>query len=379
MSDSDTPKVYTPADVFHMQRTEAGLAYERKIKKLRADYVSGEPRAKALVSETVEYIRGLAGGMREKAGIGVAPGSVHSNVFLSNFSLAYANDEFIGERCMPVVPVDHRSDSYATYGQRDRLGVMDDSIGPRGKVNEVSETRSSDNYSVKDRALQNYLDASTLANQDAVFDEMLDLLDAVNANLMLAREARIAAAVQLSTNYATTTTLAGANQWDSASGGDPIKNVQDKVAALWGGTGQTDIVGVTNLDTYNVLTRHPAILDLLKYTAAGLATKQQLANILGLSDLLVGAARKDIANIGQTASYSRIWTDSFSVIRVARRPTKRSAHFGSTFRLKNHPLTTQWFEEDGGIQGGYFAKVGVSEDHKLVSSQAGAMIIDCLA
>jgi hypothetical protein len=378
MSEPQKPSIYSASDVFHMQRTEAGLAYERKLNKLRTLHRTGDPAVKHLVQETSEYIRSLAGNS-ERAGVGVAPGSVHSNTFLSGFSLAYQNDEFIGERCMPVVLVDHRSDAYATYGQRDRLGIMDDSIGPRGKVNEVSETRSSDNYSVKDRALQNFIDASTLANEDPVFDEMLDLIDAVNANLGLAREARIAAAVQLSTNYAATTTLSGADQWNSATGGDPLKNIQDGVAALWGGMGQTDIIGVTNLDTYNALTRHPAILDLLKYTASGLASKQQLASILGLTDILVGAARKDTANIGQTASYSRVWTDSFSILRVARRPTKRSAHFGSTFRMKSHPITTQWFEEDCGMAGGYYAKVGCSEDHKVVSTQAGFMFVDCLA
>ena len=191
---------------------------------------------------------------------------------------------------------------------------------------------------------------------------------------------RAATVVQTTSNYAgNTATLSGSNQWNSSTGGDPLKNIQDGVAALWGGVGTTDIIGVTNLDVYNALTRHPAVLDLLKYTAAGLATKQQLASIFGLSDILVGAARKDTANVGIALAASRIWTDSFSILRVSRRPTKRCAHFGSTFRMKGHPVTTQWFEEKPGMQGRFFAKIGVAEVPAVVSGLAGYCFADVLA
>jgi hypothetical protein len=378
---SEKPVEYSASDVTKMQRTERGLAFERKCNALRERTRAKDPKALETLRQVKDFLRDLKEpGMRVKAGGGILPGAVHSNTFMSNFSLQYANDEYIGERCMPIVPVVHRSDAFATYGKRDRLAAPDDTIGPRGVVNEVNETRSSDNYSVKDRALQAHIDATTIQNEDAVFDEMFDLLAAPNDGLALKREIRIAAAVQLSTNYSgNTTTLSGANQWDSAAGGDPLKNIQTAVASLWGGMGATNIVGVCNLDVFNVLTRHPQLLDLLKYTAAGVATRQQLANIFGLSEILVGAARTDTANSGQTASYSRIWTDSFSVLRVAQRPTKRSAHFGSTFRLNGDPKTTAWFEEAQGKEGCYYAKVGVSEDHKIVAGDSGALIIDCLA
>lgn len=372
---SQNQNEYSPVDVYKMQRTERGLDFERKMKKFETLRKTGDAETREIVKSVNDHLRSLKDRARA-----VSPGSVHSNAFLTNFSLMYVNDDFIGERLMPVVPVDKRSDDYATYTKRDRLNTPDDTIGPRGTVNEVSESRGSDNYSVRDYALQNFVSGETLANEDPVFDEMMDLLDAVLAGMSLRREMRLATKLTTAANYAgNTTTLSGANQWNSASGGDPIKNIQDGIAALWGGTGQTDIVGFTNLDGYNTLTRHPAILDLLKYTEKGLATKQQLASIFGLSDILVGAARQDTANIGQTAAYTRIWGDDFGIVRVARRPSKRSAHFGSTFRLKGDPITTQWFDEKPGKGGGYFGKVGCSEDYKVVAGDAGWLIKDILA
>lgn len=382
MPQSDKQVIVSGEDVYRMQRTERGLRFDKKLKDLSEKIRARDPQALAIAKGVVDYMRSLkegAAGVQTRAGAGVAPGAVHSNTFLSNFSLMYANDEFIGERLMPIVPVEHRSDVYAVYTKRDRFNAPDDTIGPRGTVNEVSEGRTSDNYSVKDRALQNFLASETEQNQDPVFDEMMDLLDAVLAGLGMKREERIATIVNTASNYAgNTTTLSGASQWDSGAGGDPLKAIQTGVAALFSAGGQTDVVGATNIDVYNALTRHPAILDLLKYTEAGLATKRQLASIFGLTDILVGASRKDTANKGQAQAYGRIWTDNFAVLRVARRPTKRSAHFGSTFRLKTDPITTQWYDQNYGKSGGYFAKVGVSEDHKVVAGDMGYLIVDCL-
>lgn len=225
---------------------------------------------------------------------------------------------------------------------------------------------------MKDRALVSHVAAETVANQDAVFDEMLDLTESVNDALALRREIRIATILTTAANFpGQTATLAGSDQWNSGAGGDPIKNIQTAIASLWSGKGNTDIIGYTSLDVLNALARHPALLDIFKYTESGVLNRQKLASLFGLSDLLVGAARTDSANIGQTASYGRIWGNDFGVIRVARRPGKRSAHFGSTFQLRTDPETFEWFDPKRGKSGAHFVKVGLSDDHKIVAADTG--------
>lgn len=356
-------QVYTPADIYRSQRTEKGLDYDRRRVAFRRKMLQRDP-------ETVAVVKGVAEELWQTKA--VSPGAVHANTFLTNMSVQYANDDYIGERLMPIVPVDKRSDLFAKYDKRDRLGQTDDSIGPRGDATEVDENRSSDNYSVQDRALQGFVAAETVDNQDAVFDELLDLNDAVNDGLALNREIRIANILTTAANFpGMTTTLSGTDQWNHSSGGDPIGNLQTAIAALWTGKGQTDLVGYTSLDVLNVLVRHAKFLDLFKFTQGGLVSRQQLAALFGLSDLLVGAARQDTANRGQTAAYGRIWGNHFGVIRVSRRPTKRSAHFGSTFQLRQDPMTFSWFDQKKGKAGGHFLKVGLSDDHKIVSADTG--------
>ena len=72
-----------------------------------------------------------------------------------------------------------------------------------------------------------------------------------------------------------------------------LENIQDGVAALFNGRGASKLLGWCSLDVWNVLSRHPAILDLFKYggTAPGLATADMIAKFFGLDGMLVSKAR----------------------------------------------------------------------------------------
>ena len=165
--------------IYRSQRTERGLHYQRYMSGLRALRTSGrtEDRDKCKrLDESVLRIRG------------VGPGQVHADQIMSTISVQYANDEFIGERLMPMVPVAKRSDSFAIYPKRERLAYPDDSLGERARATELSESRTLANYSVRDYGYQNYVDAETINNQDAAFDEMANLTDAINEGIAFRRE-----------------------------------------------------------------------------------------------------------------------------------------------------------------------------------------------
>lgn len=359
-------------DLVNYQRTQAGQSYERKRNALIHLVKTDTSFRKARLAEIA----------RIKA---VSPSDVHSNAFLANVSVQYANDEFIGERLMPVVSVPKKSDDYFIYSKRDRLGVPDDTIGSRSDANEVDENRSTASYSCRDRALKGFVSADTIENQDSAFDEMVDLVESVNDGLLLKREQRIATALTTTANYASgnSATLSGADQWNSAGGGDPVKKIQDAKRACWSGRGPSKLVAWAGIEAYHVLARHQAIRDMFKYTSmmgeSGLATPKMLAAIFGLDDFLIGAARNDTANSGATASYGDVWGKHFGITRVAMRPSKRNASFGYTFRMAGHPKTQQWFDPTKGLGGGYFAKVGISEDHEIVANETAFVYKDAVA
>lgn len=367
MADGSMVREYSERDILRLQRTPEGRTYEKTMAELRVRLRDDKEFAKER----------NAGHYRMRA---VSPGQVHSNAFMSNLSTQYRNDAYIGEQLMPVVPVPKFSDAIPTYDKRDRTAAPEDAMGSRSSANELSEDRGSDSYSLQPYALQNSVAASTIENEDPAFDEMLDLTEAINEALALRREMRIATACTTAGNYAgNTVTLSGSDQWNSSAGGDPLDDIQTAVAACWQGMGPGEMVGFCSIDVFNALCRHQRLLDLFKYTGPGLAKSDAIARELGLARLLVGAARKDTANSGQTASYSRIWGKHFGVVRVATRPALRNAAFGYTLRFRGHPITTQWFDPTKGLSGSYMAKVGSFEQQKVIAGTTGYLIVDAIA
>lgn len=299
----------------------------------------------------------------------VSPGTVHVDSTMANLSVQYKNEEYIGLQLMPIVNVGKRSDVYFVYDKRSRLAYPDDSLGARGEANEVEDARSTANYSVRDYGFKNYVDAETLSNQDAPLNEMIDLVEAINEGVDFKEEKRIATILTNSANFGSSSTLSGTSQWDNGAS-NPVKDIQTAMAAIWSGRGPSEIVGYCGLDVANALMRHPMLLDMFKYTQQGLVPMQRIADFFGMSRILVGKAREDTANDGQTVSYSRIWGKYFGIVRVANRASVRNASFGYTFR-KGPKETSQWFDISKGKGGGYYARVALSEDHKVVASDTG--------
>jgi len=341
------------------------------VSRLKATLNSRLPKHKAIVARANEELLSMK----------TANLVPHQPSTMSNLSLQYSNGLFIGDQLMPIVTVSKKSDIYYTYDKRSRMSGPDDRIGSRSKPNEINENRSTANFSTKDYALTNYVDNETLRNQDAPLDEMVDLVQALNDVIALKREQRQAAILTTAGNYgANTAALAGIDQFDNAGNLSIIQKMQAMTEALWTGSNATRKVAFCSLEVWNAIARNPNIRDMFKYTSGeGVASRKQVAGYFGWDDILVSDARQDTANDGQTAAYGRIWGKVFGLVRVAAGPTVRSAQFGSTFRFAGDPVTDAWFEAGIGKSGGWHARVGLSEDYKVVAGDTGFLYTAAIA
>lgn len=344
--------------------------YRRYMDSLQAKLQSDDPAVKALRDQMNAALVEMR---NPRADIG--PTTVHQNSTLSNVSVQYANDEYIGDRLMPIVPVTKKSDVYYIYDKRNRLAYPDARLGPRGQANEISESRSTASYLCEGFGFENYVDQETLNNQDAPLNEMVDLTEAIAEGLAFKRELRQAAILCTYTNYGTNYgAVSAADRWDV--GGNPCPTILNAIGSLWQGRGAGEVWGFCSFDVMTALATNEHIRDLFKYggSTPGFATPAMIANFFGIAGILVGKARKDTANEGQAAgTYSRIWSDVFGLVRVATRPSLRNAAFGYT--LRNNPLRTiTWFDQRAGVAGGYYAKVTESTDEKVVAADTGYLI-----
>lgn len=369
-----------------VQRTAKGLAFERWHNAVREVLDGKTPEnQKIAYAKNKALLDGLAnprGRMpdhmpaMEKA---LMPSSVHVDTLISDFSVRYANDEYIGERLMPPVQVSKRSDKYASFPKREAFAFPEDALGPDGKANEITTTRGTDNYSVIGRGLKTSRDLTTIQNQDVPYNELLDMAAEVNNAIAFRREKRINAITFAAGSFGSNTTTAGTN-WNDSTGGSIVEDLLAARSNLWRGPTPTKVIGYCTLTVWNTgIANNPKIRDLFKYTGEGLAVTTQVARYFRMDDILISEAREDTANIGQTASYARMATaDVFGIVAVAERPTLNSLHFGSTFRMNGDPFTSMWMDPSVGERGGISQRVSVAEDHKIVAADAGYYLTSLL-
>lgn len=348
------------------------LKYQRWMEKAKDLLTSTKAADKAKVDRANKA-------MRQKF---LSAGTVHVDAVLSNVSVQYANEAYIGIELMPPVQVSKPSGLYFIYDRRNRLAYPDDAMNTRARANSIQESRSTDNYSCRPYGLEDFVDITTIENQDAPLNEMLDATESTNEGLAFNRERRIATVVTTAANYSSTnkiTLVAGSTSWKNG-GGDPITVAQNARAALWSSRGASRIVAAADIFTWNALAQHPRMLDLFKYggTAPGLMTPNMFCAYFNIDELLIAEARQDSANEGQAPSFGRIWPNFFWMGRVARAPSIRQASFGATFR--HGPVETmEWFEPAIGRKGGNYVKVTTEEDHKIQAQDTAYLVSSPLA
>jgi hypothetical protein len=299
-------------------------------------------------------------------------GSLHQDQVLTNISIAYGNHEFIGTRLMPVVSVPQISGSWYTYDKRNGLSGPDDALGARSKANEITNAVTLSTYACKGYGLVDFIAELDLQILDEPLGDLADLVQGVNAVMDLKEEQRIATIMTTAANFpGQTAALAGADRWDTTTS-DPIADIETAIDAIWPGTGNTKKVAYMGVPVWRALQSHPAVLDRFKNVTGGTVSRAQFMSLFPeIDEFLVGRAKNDTANEAQSAVYADIWGKQFGIAAVATSPSRRSLAFGFTLRFKGARTTHQWFDPSLGTRGGYYVKVGVEEDHKIVASDSG--------
>jgi hypothetical protein len=339
-------------------RTEAGGKYAKFMNSLRGEIAKGSPDAKAAAAKIYNCKT-------------LSVGDVQTSTVLSQMSSMYANDEYIGTRLMPIFAQGKRNVEYYKYDKRDRLAYPDDTMTERSRANELNENRSKSSVSLTGRALKEFVDQTVINNQDQVLNEMMDAQENVLDGLLFLQEKRIATVCCDSANYGGNTAAVSASErWNE--GGNPLPYIKTAISSCWGGRGPARRVGWASTDVWNSLSVNPYVLDLLR-VKSGMVARDQFAAFFELDDFLVGAARQDTANSGQTASYGRIWSNVFGVTRVALSPSKRNAVFGYTFTEKA-PVQRMWFDPAAGEEGGWYTQASMADKSEVVAGDTPFLI-----
>ncbi|HBE45735.1 MAG TPA: hypothetical protein DDW17_09940 [Deltaproteobacteria bacterium] len=309
------------------------------------------------------------------------PKDLHVDAILTNLSVKYRNDAMLWPLLMPLVKVNKRSDKFTVYTKTDSFKLVDDKIGPKSLPNEVDWGTSTDNYSVKDHALGDWLPQESIDNADNPLQPDIDTNDFLNLMLDIAQEKRVVDIVFNANSYPSgnKTQLTSTAQW-GGSADNPINDILTAIEACFV-RANTLVFGA---DAWKKFRQLPEILDAVKTTTryqgspGGLATAPEVAALFEVDQVLVGRARYITSKEGQTPAYARLWGKHCAALYVEKNPGIRSITFGATF-CEMLRQTQRDFDQKRGVKGAHYIKVAWNSDEKVIASDLGYFIETAVA
>lgn len=306
---------------------------------------------------------------------------LHIDAILTNLSVKYRNAEMIWPQILPVISVGKRSDKFFRYSKEDSFKLADDTIGPKSLPNEVDWKVDTDNYSVTDHALGDWLPQEVIDNADSPLQPEVDTNDFLNMLLDVAQEKRVADTIFAAGSYPTgnKVQLSGTSQW-GGSADDPIGDI---MAAVEGCFMRANTL-VFGLEAWTKLRQLPEILDAVKSSTrfqdspGGLATQSEVASLFDVDRILIGRSRYISTKEGQTPTYTRLWGKHCAALHVVPNPGVKSITFGATFS-ETRRQTQRDFDPKRGVKGAHYIKVAWNSDEKVVASDLGYFIQDAVA
>ena len=233
----------------------------------------------------------------------------HINVALTDFATVAAKQggEFIGSRIAPELSVAKLTDAYYVYDTA-HLRVSDEAAYKGGaQVNRITWTESEDSYKIKAYALEVGIPTEQIKNADPLVDPERRRTKFLVGRMRLAAEKRVADSFFNASNFSHTSSLSSQDRWN-ASTSDPFAQVQDAVATVRSNIGNNARTLVMGDAVWKQLVKHPDVIGRLQPTVrGGVATKEMIASMFDVDEILVGSAIYDAAAEGGTTTVTDIW------------------------------------------------------------------------
>jgi hypothetical protein len=302
---------------------------------------------------------------------------------LTAITLAYKNADMIADQVLPRVQVDSPDFKYTSYTKEDTFTIPDTKVGRVGKTNQIDYSASELTASVADFGLEEavpYFDTAAAAAAIAVqgvtpVDPEARATEQISDVLALAREQRVANLVFNAASYAGANqqTLAGTSQWSDFTNGvsNPINDILTALDLM--------IVRANSLvlgqAVWTKLRQHPKVIQAIYGSGSaqqsGVVSREQVAQLLELKQILVGQGFVNTAKKGQAGTFSRLWGKFASLLYINP--------LTSTTRDMSYGVTAQWGprvsgtieDKDIGLRGGTRVRVGESVKELVLANDTG--------
>ena len=314
--------------------------------------------------------------------LGLSARDVHIDVPLSNIAVeAFNTGDFIGAQLFPTVDVNKQSDKYYTITKNTWLRIPTTDIrAPKQSPQRVEFDVSSDSYTVHNHVLASENAFEVLANADNAIQLRARTVRFLVDMLMRTKEVRIANLLTSISNIGSGVILAGGAKWSDYVNSDPISDVTTAHAFIRSNTGLRANTAVMDDDTYQIVRRHPVLLDMYKYTQGGMLNDSELKSVFRVDQILVPATIRNAAVENQTGSLVNIWGNNMFLCHINRAVTgMRTQTFGLSFRWTNPelggaPWVTRVYNDPDPGKKIEVTEVGYYEDEKIIARELSYLI-----
>lgn len=254
---------------------------------------------------------------------------------LTNVAAGYFPKKYISESILPVVQSAQYTGKLAKYGTS-HLRILTTVKGGKGKFRQVdSVVRDSVGYSIDSHGLSDLVTKEDYKNVIEPFKAEEDVTMALSTLLWLVKEKGLADQLGNTSVITQNVTLAGAQQYNDYLGSDPIADFSTARRAVYDGCGEIPNLGVMSWEVWDKLRFHPAILNALgfKDNRPGGLAEAELASAMGVEKLLIGSAKYEFAQEGQTSSLASVWGKNLLFMVSPDKAAVGQVALGYTVRL----------------------------------------------
>lgn len=306
------------------------------------------------------------------------------NPVQTGIALAYKNLTLIADMVMPRVNVATKEFKYQKYDKAERFTVPNTLVGRKGAPSEMEFGATEEAAFVKDYGLD-----SVIPNDDIIqaaaggtnYNPINHTTEVLTDLILLDREKRVADIVfdadSYNSSYKTDVSGTATDQWSDYTNSEP----RDQILEALDEPIMRPNIFVINQNVWRVLRQHPQIVSSILGNSGkqGTITRQQLADLLEVEEVIVGQGFINIAKPNQAPVMTRVWGNHGALLyrnRLAN--TQMGATFGFTAQYQGR-IAGQMAEQKVGLRGGVRVRVGESVKELVIAKDLGYFFENAIA
>lgn len=292
------------------------------------------------------------------------------NPTLTAIAIGYKNRDvdLIADRVLPRVGKTGKKFTYTKYSAADAFTVPPTRVGRKSEPTVVDFGGTSTPAECEDFGLDDIIPNDEIEAFEAMpkpasggpVSPQAKSTSLVTGLIQLDREVRVAGTVFSAATYPAgyKATLAGTSQWSDFANSNPVSVIMTALDIPLNRPNKL----VLGQAVWTLLRQHPKIIQAIFGAAntSGMATRQQVADLLEVQEILVGAGWVNTARKGQPAAFQRVWGKHAAALFVS--PDQADADqptFGFTAEFGNR-IAGEIAEPKMGLRGSVRVRVGES-------------------